>query len=165
MLDLGKTLEWLKLSGKQAFILCVISSILLFGNNELIQKLGLLEARDLVKTWIGIVWLLFLAVLATEIIHPVYSWVALRIEWRVNLKKYQRRLHNLTPDEKEFLSGYLRENTRTQAGEYSGGTINGLVSEKIIYRSSNMAYHFTTFPYNIQPWAWEYLNSHPECLS
>jgi Super-infection exclusion protein B len=43
--------------------------------------------------------------------------------------------------------------------------VNGLVSETVLYRSSNMSALGTTFPFNIQPWAWDYLNEHPELLN
>ncbi len=56
MLD-PKYLEWLKLSGKHALVLLLISSVLLFGTEELINTLGLLEAKESVKPWLGVVWL------------------------------------------------------------------------------------------------------------
>lgn len=40
----------------------------------------------------------------------------------------------------------------------------GLETEKIIYRASSLSSYYTNFPYNIQPWAWEYLNQHPDLL-
>lgn len=164
MIDFSKVPDWLKLSAKQAFVLLVVSSIFLFGNDSLLQTLGLLEARLVVKPWVGVVWLVSLSILAADVVMPVYAWVAQRVQWRINLKKYQGRLHELTLDEKRFLSFYIREKTRTQAAEYSDGTVSGLESAKVVYRSSNMAYHYNVFPYNIQPWAWQYLNEHPECL-
>jgi len=164
MIDFSKVTDWIKLSAKQAFVLLVVSSIFLFGSDSLLQTLGLLDARPVVKPWVGVVWLVSLSILAAEIIMPAYSWVAQKIQSRINLKKHQKRLHELTPDEKKFLSGYIAENTRTQAAEYSDGTVSGLESAKVVYRSSSLAYHYNVFPYNIQPWAWEYLNEHPECL-
>lgn len=164
MFDLGKVPDWLKLSAKQAFVLLVVSSIFLFGSNALLNTLGLQDAREAVKPWVGVVWLVSLSILAADIVMPAYAWISQRIQWRINLKRYQKRLHELTPDEKEFLSGYLRENTRTQSAEYSDGTVSGLVSAQVVYRSSNLSHHYNVFRYNIQPWAWDYLNEHPECL-
>ncbi|HDZ48225.1 hypothetical protein LCGC14_0209820 [marine sediment metagenome] len=163
MLD-PKYLEWLKLSGKHALVLFLISSVLLFGSEELINTLGLLEAREAVKPWLGVVWLVSLSITAADSIYLVFKWVKKRIEWRVNLKRLQKGLHNLTPEEKAFLSGYITNNTRTQSAHYNDGMINGLVAATIIYRSSNLSQYHTTFPYNIQPWAWEYLQKHPEVL-
>lgn len=163
MLDL-KYLEWLKLSGKHALVLLLISSVLLFGSEELISTLGLLEAIEAVKPWLGIVWLVSLSITAAESIYLAFKWLKKRIEWHTNLKRLQKNLHKLTPEEKEFLSGYIKNNTRTQSAHYSDGMINGLIAATIIYRSSNVSSHHMSFPYNIQPWAWEYLQKHPELL-
>lgn len=163
MLD-PKYLEWLKLSVKHALVLFLISSVLLFGSEELINTLGLLEAREAVKPWLGVVWLVSLSITAADSIYLIFKWVKKRIEWRVNLKRLQKGLHNLTPEEKAFLSGYITNSTRTQSAHYNDGMINGLVAATIIYRSSNLSKYHTAFPYNIQPWAWEYLQKYPEVL-
>ena len=164
MLDPSKYLDWLKLSGRSAFILLVISSILLFGNDTLINKLGLLSAREYLKTWVGVVWLISISITLAELVNPIYKWVKNKIEFKQNLKKLQSRLHELTPNEKEFLSVYIKNNTRTNSANISDGVVSGLVSATIVYRSSQLSHYHTVFPYNIQPWAWDYLQQHPECL-
>lgn len=160
----GNILEWVKLSGKQAFVVLVITSILLFGEASLLQKIGLAEARETFRLWIGILWLLSVSLVVTELFYPIYKWISQKIEFRVNLKEMHKRLHHLSPDEKEFLAVYIINNTKTQSADISDGVANGLKGLNIIYRASNVAYHFKTFPFNIQPWAWEYLKEHPECL-
>ncbi|PJY96155.1 superinfection exclusion B family protein [Pseudomonas donghuensis] len=164
MLDL-KYLEWLKVSGKHALVLFLISSVLLFGSDELINILGLLEARETAKPWLGVIWLISLSITTAETTHLTFKWIKKRIKWQMNLKRLQKGLNNLTPEEKNFLSGYITNNTRTQSAPYTDGMINGLVAATIIYRSSNLSQYHTTFPYNIQPWAWEYLHKHPEVLN
>lgn len=164
MPDISKIIEFIKLSVKQAIILFIGSSVLLFASDDLIQKLGILEFRDLAKTWIGAAWILSASILLCEIVFAPYSWAKQKIQQSINLKKYQQRLHQLTPNEKDFLSGYIFQNTKTQSAEYSNGTVNGLISSKVIFRSSNMAIEYNIFPYNIQPWAWEYLKANPHYL-
>ncbi len=46
----------------------------------------------------------------------------------------------------------------------SDGVVGGLLTKRILYRSSSLSLSYTTFAYNLQPWAWEYLNSHPRLL-
>ena len=164
MPDISKIIEFIKLSVKQAIILFIGSSVLLFASDDLIQKLGILEFRDLAKTWIGAAWILSASILLCEIVFAPYSWAKQKIQQSINLKKYQQRLHQLTPNEKNFLSGYIFQNTKTQSAEYSNGTVNGLISSKVIFRSSSMAIEYNIFPYNIQPWAWEYLKANPHYL-
>jgi len=43
MIEAKQVFDWLKLSGKQAFILCVITSIMLFSGDELLTSLGLVK--------------------------------------------------------------------------------------------------------------------------
>ena len=156
--------SWLKLNTKHAFILLVVSSIFLFGSNELLNDLGLQEARETLKTWVGVIWLISIAIIVADIVAPASKWVVKKLKWRINLKKCQKRLHQLSEDEKAFLSYYLAHNTRTQPASVSNGMVNGLVSAMVVYRASNIADHYDVFPFNIQPWALEYLMEHPGCL-
>lgn len=164
MLD-TKYLEWLRLSGKNAIVLLLISSTLLFGSEELIKRLGLLDIRDAAKPWLGTMWLLSISITSINSIISTFKWIKKKIESRINLKRLQKRLHNLTHEEKEFLYGYIANNTRTQSAHCNDGMINGLVAETIIYRSSTLSHYRTTFPYNIHSWAWEYLQEHPHLLT
>lgn len=164
MIEAKQVFDWLKLSGKQAFILCVISSIILFSGDELLSILALVEAKKNLQIWIGLVWLISVSVLLAEIIFPAYNWVSRKIKLYFNLKKYQRRLHDLTVEEKELLSEYIDRNTRTTSIKYSNGVAKELESAMIIRRASNMAHYHDVFPYNIQPWAWEYLTKNPDLL-
>jgi hypothetical protein len=42
--------------------------------------------------------------------------------------------------------------------------VNGLEIKKVIFRASNIG-DLDEWAYNIQPWAWEYLNDHPELFT
>ncbi|WP_191321843.1 hypothetical protein [Colwellia sp. C1TZA3] len=43
MFDPKQVFDWLKLSGKQAFILCLITSIMLFSGDELLTNFGVFQ--------------------------------------------------------------------------------------------------------------------------
>ena len=78
-----------------------------------------------------------------------------------------RRLQSLTDEEIHILSAYIMRKTRTQYLSIQSGVVKGLVHDNIIYRSSNVGsleYGAMAFAHNIQPWAWEYLNDHPEIV-
>ena len=164
MIDPKQVFDWLKLSGKQAFILCCITSIMLFTGDGMLVKLGLVKAKESLHIWLGLVWLVSVSILLVEIIHPAYNWVSQKINSYFNLKSYQQRLHDLTIEEKALLSEYIDRNTRTTSIEYSNGVAKELESAMIIRRASNLAHYHNVFPFNIQPWAWEYLVKHPELL-
>ncbi|WP_051686474.1 superinfection exclusion B family protein [Vibrio pacinii] len=165
MFDPKQIFDWVKLSGKQAFILSVITSILLFASDEILGKLGVSEAINSLQIWIGLVWLVSVATLAAEIVFPIYGFISKHATWYFNLKGYQKRLHQLTVGEKQVLSQYIRGNTRTISLNYSDGIANELESAMIIRRASNLAHYHDVFPFNIQPWAWDYLSKHPELLN
>ncbi len=160
----SKYLDWLKVSAKQALIMFIISTVLLFGGEELVASLGLLQAKEILKPWVGVVWIISLSIVISDPTFYAFNWVKTRVQWRIYLKQMQKTLHDLTPEEKKFLSVYIINDTKTQSADCNDGVVNGLVAAKIIFRSSNLSQYYTTFPYNIQPWAWEYLKNNPEIL-
>ena len=76
----------------------------------------------------------------------------------------QGYLDNLTPDEKTYLAPYVLEEVTSQVFELEDGIAGGLVAKNIIYRSSNLGNVLEGFPYNMQPWARDYLHQHLELL-
>lgn len=164
MLEAKKVLDWIKLSGKQAFILVVISSILLFSSAELITQLGLTNIKEITQPWVGGIWIVSLAILLTEIAHPIYQYLANKVKAWSNLKHGHARLKQLTPDEKTFLKHYIEQDTRTNSSKYANGVVKELEAVGIVRRASQMASYHDVFPYNIQPWAWDYLKKNPHLL-
>src|SRR5690606_13444973 len=129
----AKYLDWLKISAKQALILLIISSILLFGGEKLIASLGLIQAKEVLKPWVGVVWIVSLSIVISEPVYSAFNWIKKRIQWRLNLKQPQGTLHDLTPEEKKFLSGYIDNDTKTQSADYNDGVVSGLEAAKIIF--------------------------------
>ena len=76
----------------------------------------------------------------------------------------ERRLHDLTDEEKNVLRDYIHRGSRTHYLEMNNGVTAGLVAAAVIHQASPMSVRRTIFPYNIQPWAWDYLREHPELL-
>ncbi|AEH16325.1 super-infection exclusion protein B [Shewanella baltica] len=161
MLEAKKIVDWLKLSPKQAFILLVLTSILLFGGDKLTTLLGLEKAKELAQPWLGVVWLLCISLLAAELFIPVVKWAKGRIFHLRKMKFYREKLHQLTPREKVFLNQYIENNTKTVLAHYTDGIVQQLISNKIISIASNIAQYDDVFPLNIQSWAWCYLKKKP----
>jgi hypothetical protein len=63
------------------------------------------------------------------------------------------------------LRGYIEDGTRTQDLPMHDGVVGGLQAERIIFRATVLSRGWDEFAYNIQPWAWEYLNKHRKLLS
>ena len=157
MLEVKKILDCIKLSGKQAFVLVTISSILLFSPTELITLIGLTKLKEITQPWVGGIWIISLSILVTEIAHPTYQFLTKKVKDWLSLRRGHKRLEQLTPDEKAFLKHYIEHDTRTNSSSLADGIVNELVTVGIVRRASNMGLYDNFFAYNIQPWAWNYL--------
>ncbi|MGY6217836.1 super-infection exclusion protein B [Methylolobus aquaticus] len=74
------------------------------------------------------------------------------------------KLHALTSEEKGYLAPYVFGKVNTQYFRVDDGIAGGLTAKLMIYRSSNAFNMIKDVPYNIQPWAKEYLIKNPELL-
>jgi len=85
---------------------------------------------------------------------------------KLKTKKREQRLHNLTPPEKKILSYYLANNTRTQKLSMWDGIVIGLINADILYQAGKFTKNMIKgmFDININDWAFEYLQKHPELL-
>jgi hypothetical protein len=72
-------------------------------------------------------------------------------------------LNSTSRVEREVLATYLANDTTTLAFDFRNGIVNGLIKKGILYHASQgtnpLSYDFDT---NIHPWAYEYINAHPE---
>ena len=73
-------------------------------------------------------------------------------------------LKQLTNDEKNILNGYIGKGTKTQRLPLGSGVVGELESKFIIRKGSSYSSSNDHWHYNIQPWAWEYLNKHKGLL-
>ncbi|RZF20652.1 hypothetical protein DAY19_11750 [Halobacteriovorax vibrionivorans] len=84
-------------------------------------------------------------------------------------KKLTGYLKTLSDEEKELLKEFIYGNTKSKSFLLNSGVVQGLVAHKIIYRSGSISTNVTIrgpyFEFNIQPWAWQYLNKNPHLLN
>jgi hypothetical protein len=170
MWDFLKNLkEFLSLDYRSLFIIACVSWVIVFIPANVWQEIGLINTWVQSRSWafvIGIlatIWLIFggLYDIIKANINKVNHW----IESRKKQGTHEKIILSSSRVEKEVLARYISEDTTTIAFEMRDGIVNGLISKGILYRSSSssnpMSYDFDT---NIQPWAWEYLKSHPDVL-
>lgn len=166
MLDFGKIVEALKLPTQVFVWLALVSGALLFGPIRLIELLGLLGFRQSYRPWIGLTFLVSIAVVTVALFTPI--WNIIRRELRDNwlIRRQSKYLADLTPRERKILRGYIQGDTRTQTFHIGDGAVRELESKLILRRASNLgAGSGWGFAYNIQPWAWDYLKRHPELVA
>ena len=165
MIDINKIIEWIKLPPRIIGAIAILCVIALFTPGNILNKLGILEIRNKYFTWLGIIFIVSSSLLATDSLMSCYSWLKKKLQLRASHHIRKKRLHNLTPNEQEILRGYIEKNTRTQTLSITSGIVSGLEAAKIIYCATGLSYAGgVEFDYNIQPWAWQYLNQYPELI-
>ena len=161
-MDPSKFLDWIKLPTKTLAALCIVSGILIFSESTL-DQFGLKGLVFEYRAYLGVAFLLTLALTLVNSLAAtwkfIYPWIA-EAYW---IRAGRKRLQNLNPTEKQILSYYIQNQTRSQNLPIQDGTVNALQKEKIIIRGSSLG-SMHGFDYIMQPWAWEYLNKHPELL-
>lgn len=101
----------------------------------------------------GLVFLACAALLLWELL----AWISKWNKENSALRKAKKRLHNLTPEEKEILCSYIEENTKTQELNIFSGVVVGLNDAGIIYYAVDEKF-------NIRDWAWNYLKKNKHLL-
>jgi hypothetical protein len=162
-MDLSKILDWLKLPTKTLAALCIVSGILIFSAENTLDQFGLKGLVLEYRQYLGVAFLLAFALTLVNCLASIwrfiYPWIA-EAYW---IRAGRKRLQNLTPTEKQILSYYIQNQIRSQNLRIQDGTVNALEKERIIIRGSTLG-SMQGFDYIMQPWAWEYLNKHPELL-
>ncbi|MBI5853016.1 MAG: superinfection exclusion B family protein [Planctomycetes bacterium] len=161
---LAKLFDALKLSTVPATAGAVLTGTLLFGPTWLIDALGMTETLKGIRPWVGLGFLLCAAVLLTRASVAAGGWVRKRWTWWANERNLRKRLNRLAPDEKETLSRFLLERRKCLKFPMDDGVSQGLAASTILFRSSTVGDMLTGFDFSIQPWAWQYLNKHPELV-
>jgi hypothetical protein len=117
------------------------------------------------RPYFGVAFLLSSALLLGTAVVSAWGVVNRKRTEAAFLRIRRERLHRLSEPEKEVLRGYIEGQTRTQYHSMSDGVVGGLEAERVLYRASSLSQSFDYFAYNIQSWAWEYLNKHRKLLS
>lgn len=163
-MDISKLSDWLKLSPKYLFPIFLVTGFTLFAPINILDIFGLTVLVTKIRSYLGVVFLLSIALLVTNLGHSLFEWIRAKYQGKRDLKDLQKRLHSLTDNEKHILLYYINQKTRTQYLSLDNGVANGLVVEEIIYRPLEVG-RLDEWAYNIQPWAWDYLNTHLDLLT
>ena len=163
MFDLGSAIAALKLPLKIISALCIALAAVLFVGDKTLDALGLKAVVAAFRPYIGAVFIVSISIVAVAAIGPVISYLGSWVAEAIWIRLRRKRLHELSPDEKQILAYYVGNQTRSQSLPIQSGVVNALVAETIISRGSTIG-SIRGFDYIIQPWAWSYLNKHPELL-
>jgi len=140
------------------------SGFVLFMPDNCVSLFGLDEIRKTDRAYFGVAFILLTVLLMCRAIPLVHK----RYQGHLTLKRWHKRLHDLTPAEKDILREYLYGKTRTVHLDITGGVAAGLEAANIIVRFSSVGYpagaQEILCAYNIQQWAWDYIRKHPVLL-
>jgi hypothetical protein len=163
-MDFSKFPEWLKLSPRYLLPIALVTGFVLFAPAGVLEVFGLAGLVEAYRPYLGAAGLLSSALLLTHGLTLGYEWVTARGRQVNDLRARQRRLHALTDDEKRVLRSYIGSQTRTQYLSVNDGVVNGLEREQVLFKAASVG-HVEEWAYNLELWAWDYLNQHPRLLA
>lgn len=156
-------IEVLKLKPRNILPIVIFLGFILIAPIKWLEALKIATLVNNYRQWIAITFLASCSLL----ISPVVLWVICIIYNKVIYLKLRRAgiiyLKNLTPDEKNILKFYIIQQKRTQELDVRNGTVLGLVRVHVIHQSSRLS-DCMLFSFNIEPWAWKFLNNNRKLL-
>lgn len=165
MSDPSKLLEWLKNQSPVLFLaLGLATGVLLFSPETFLQQIGMLGLVEQTRSWLGISFLVSVVGLVVTSAIALQQKISEANRRRSARAAQNQRFKELSPVERAYLAGYIAAETKTRSFQINDGVAQGLEHAGIIYRSTTVSSMFTYFAYNMQPWAWEYLNKNKRLL-
>jgi hypothetical protein len=147
----------------------IATGIIIFVGDETAAKLGLDELRKGYRAQLGGLFIISISIVAAqalwrggESISSLVKNIRNRRKAKVAMELKQKQLRELTPDEKAYSAPYVLQNQNTQYFQIEDGVTGGLETKGIIYKASSVGSMLTGWAYNIQSWARDYLQKHPE---
>jgi len=165
MIDVwSQILDWLKQPPRIIAAITIAAGIIALAPNALLTSLKIDAAVAVIGPYIGITFILGCSLLLTSVVATVYSAVHTKyLHMRVAAIR-NKYLHDLTVAEKSILRYYISQGTKTQRLPVECGEVQGLEVSRIIARVSTISRGGTEFDYNIQPWAWKYLQQNQHLI-
>jgi hypothetical protein len=157
----NKVLENLKSVPTELLIVFALAlGTILFVPADVAAILAIDGFRDSFRHFLGPAFILVACWLAARFLMTLFKPIQ---QWRLQRRRVQQ-LHALTSDEKGYLSPFIEDGRNTIQAPMEDGVAGGLLVKAIIYRASNVFDVVEGVPYNLQPWAREYLSKHPYLL-
>ena len=145
-----------------AFLVAIISvlALILFLPEQVARSVAVDGFREEYRVFLGPLFL----VTTSFFVARLSMLVSRAYAERRGLKARQSVLHRLTPEEKGYLLPYIDGQRTSVCVGIEDGVMSGLAARQIGYRASNMGNRLEGFPFNLQPWAREYLENNRELL-
>lgn len=151
---LASTLNALKEARPKLMVtLCIATACLLFLPDDWLLKVGLSNLAVEHTQWIGLVFLISGAWIATDLLETVFAAIK-RMRANRKLKRdLKQSIRELTYAERQYLAPYIVNRENTYYFALDDGVAAGLEAKGFLYRSANSGSLLHGFAYNLQPWA------------
>lgn len=163
--ELSKVLGVLKLPAKHFVAVSAVSGLLAVAPDRWLAILGLVDFRHQYRAWISLV---FLGSTALALAYGISAAWTARKSSKAQAQRVaarERIIQGIGDDERDVLATFVHHNVRVWRFPPDDGAATNLASKRILYRPTQAFTVFHGFQYGIHPWAWEYLEKHPELLS
>jgi len=155
------TLDWLRKAPTWLLLaLSIVLALLLFLPSEIAETLAVMDFRNSYRKFLGPALLLLFSFLITKALLSINDYRRMK----VNQSRRLSQLHSLTAEEKGYLAQFILHGRNSIHVAMGDGVAGGLEAKGIIYRSSNAFSILEGPPFNLQPWARDYLSEHPDLL-
>jgi len=144
--------------------LAIACTLVLFLPGDTAGKLGIADFRTEYKGFLGWGFIFSWSCVLGALIWRGKDYVGDKIAERRMQKARERSLHELTAEEKGYLAEFLGGRNTIYCVP-SDGVAGGLVAKGVIYSPTHVYAVLQGVPFNIQPWARQYLEKHPEVLN
>ncbi|TDQ37002.1 superinfection exclusion B family protein [Thiopseudomonas denitrificans] len=163
--DFAKTaLEFLKLAPRYLIAVALIAGALLFLPDAWLQRIGINAFAETHRQWLGLTFLVSATLWGVSAIGACWVWILERIFERRVRRHIVKKLSSLNEDEKQILRYYFAKETRANMLKINDGVVQGLVANRIIYRSASTGSLVEGFAHNITDVAWDYIQANPQVL-
>ena len=168
--SLDKVTELIKLAPRYLFALVIAGILMIVLPERAMSRLGLRDTWTHPQFWIGIIILLAASLLLAHGLAKVWGTMLGRYSTRKDRKRREQKFSNLTVPERKLLQCFVSAGSRSQQLKYDDGVVIGLMRDGMLsYASDRAVSYFDPQNFytqvNMEHWAWEFLQQHPECLS
>ncbi len=148
-------------------VLFIFTGLISFLPESTITSLGLSSIKSSYGEYFGLSLIFSTASLLVAAITGFWRiFLGQFLNEKVILYFHKKEANNLTDEEKGILKIFINGKTRSAHLSLKNGNVLGLENRMFIVRVGQVGTDAINwkFPFNIQPWAWKYLNENPSLL-
>lgn len=141
-----------------------VCGFVVFASEVWLERFAMIGWRTDSLREFGLGFLMSVSLLVTYAGKGIWDGWQLRQRVKRRLRGMREYMHSLSQEQKQWLRGYRMGEVATQACSLTYGPVNDLRRKGILYYPAGVGDWINGIEVAIQPWALEYLRTHPELL-